>query len=652
LNPERIGKYQVVGKIGQGAMGEVFRAHDPVLNRDVAVKRITAGLDVDEMIRRRFEREARAAASLVHPNIITVYELGLEGERLFMAMELLDGIDLKHALAGRKLGLDEKLGIVEQICEGLAFAHARDIVHRDLKPANIHVLPSGKVKIMDFGLARLSGSEMTSTGMVMGTPHYMSPEQVRGAKADARSDVFALGCVLYEMLTGDPPFTGSTAQAIVARVVTESPRSLTSQRHTIPPQVEAAVLTSLEKLPADRFATAAEFAAALGDSTFAARATAARAISGSAVGMSRRTRMLVGGLGVAATIFAAVAAWGWLRPAPPRPVIRYSMGLPSTQAMRQGVLGVNLAISPDGARIAYIGPGEAGDELWVRERDRLDATPLPGTVGAINPFFSPDGQRIGFLVNLSFELKVVAVSGGPPITLAPAGSGAGGGGTWGPDGWIYFDTPGGLGRIRADGGQIEPLIPLDTAAREVGHAWPDALPNGKGLLYRSRRDLNPADFDVVALDFKTGKRHVLTKGLLARYVAPGYLVFLRADGAILAAPFDQDRFKLTGPAVPLFEGVMTKLEHGGRRRIGVRHPGGRGDTAQPDDFVQSLRQPGSPPLAGWKPPRARRGRSGCARHLDQAAPDRRTLPPDFRRPWLGEADLDAGWAFRAVHHGS
>ena len=204
-------------------MGEVFRAHDPALNRDVAIKVISAGLDADETVRKRFRREAEAAAKLMHPNIITVYELGLEGEQLFMAMELLDGIDLKHALTGRKMSLDEKLGVMEQICEGLAFAHGHEIVHRDLKPANIHILPSGKVKIMDFGLARFGGSEMTTTGMVMGTPHYMSPEQVRGAKADARSDVFALGCVLYEMLTGRKPFDAESMHAVLYKIMQEEP---------------------------------------------------------------------------------------------------------------------------------------------------------------------------------------------------------------------------------------------------------------------------------------------------------------------------------------------------------------------------------------------------------------------------------------------
>ena len=258
LPPQRIGKYEVVGKIGQGAMGEVFRAHDPVLNRDVAIKRISAGLDTDEMVRKRFQREAQSAALLSHPNIITVYELGFEGEQLFMAMELLDGIDLKHVLTGRKMTLDEKLEVVEQICEGLAFAHAHEIVHRDLKPANIHVLPSGKVKIMDFGLARLSGSEMTSTGMVMGTPHYMSPEQVRGAKADARSDVFALGCVLYEILTGRKPFDAESMHAVLFKIMQEEPVPLREAAPGTPEALVQVVDRALAKNPAERFENAGD----------------------------------------------------------------------------------------------------------------------------------------------------------------------------------------------------------------------------------------------------------------------------------------------------------------------------------------------------------------------------------------------------------
>jgi serine/threonine-protein kinase len=270
LLPQRIGKYEIVGKLGQGAMGEVFRAHDPVLNRAVAVKRITAGLDADETVRRRFQREARAAALLSHPNIITVYELGLEGEQLFMAMELLDGIDLKHALAARRMTLDEKLGVVTQICEGLAFAHAKEIVHRDLKPANIHILPGGKVKIMDFGLARLSGSEMTTTGMVMGTPHYMSPEQVRGQKADVRSDVFALGCIFYELLAGRKPFDAESMHGVLYKIMQEEPAPVREAAPGTPDALAAIVDKALVKDPEHRFAHAGEMLAALREARGAA----------------------------------------------------------------------------------------------------------------------------------------------------------------------------------------------------------------------------------------------------------------------------------------------------------------------------------------------------------------------------------------------
>ena len=263
MTPERIGKYQIVGKLGQGAMGEVFRGHDPVLNRDVAIKRISSGLDADESLRRRFEREAQAVALLSHPNIITVFELGFEGDQMFMAMELLEGIDLKHAMGQRKLSYAEKLSTMEQICEGLAFAHARDLVHRDLKPANIHILPGGKVKIMDFGLARTAGSDMTSTGTVMGTPHYMSPEQVKGLKADARSDVFALGCVFYELLSGRKPFDAESMHGVLFKVMQDEPAPLAELSPELPHALVQVVERALIKDPAERFQSAGELLAGL-----------------------------------------------------------------------------------------------------------------------------------------------------------------------------------------------------------------------------------------------------------------------------------------------------------------------------------------------------------------------------------------------------
>jgi serine/threonine protein kinase len=261
---ERLGKYRIIGRIGKGAMGEVWEAQDTVLNRHVALKTISAELSSDETLRKRFQREAQSAARLNHPNIITVYEFGDQGGTLFMAMELLEGRDLKQAIVqGALASLPQQLDVMMQICEGLAFAHSHEIVHRDLKPANIHILPDGKVKIMDFGLARLSGSDMTRTGLVMGTPNYMSPEQVRGEKADARSDIFAAGCIFYEVLTRHKAFEADSMHAVLYKVMQEEP----APARQVVPQVPAVLFQvldrALSKSPTERFQDAGQLKDAL-----------------------------------------------------------------------------------------------------------------------------------------------------------------------------------------------------------------------------------------------------------------------------------------------------------------------------------------------------------------------------------------------------
>ncbi|MEO6436731.1 MAG: protein kinase [Tepidisphaeraceae bacterium] len=552
-------RYRIERELGMGGMATVYLAHDIKHDRRVALKvlkpELAAVLGAD-----RFVQEIKTTAALQHPHILPLFDSGAADSFLYYVMPFIDGETLRSKLDREtQLGIDESVRIATNIADALDYAHRHGVIHRDIKPENI-LLHEGRPMVADFGIAlavsAAAGGRMTETGLSLGTPHYMSPEQATGEKEiSARSDIYSLASVLYEMLTGNPPHTGASAQQIIMKIVTEEAAPVTKLRRSVPPNVASAIAKGVEKLPADRFVSAAEFAAALADAHF----TTAKADAGATlqVDASRwRKRALLAG--AAATAFAAVALVGLLRPPPPLPVIRYSMGIPPGQAMRQGVLGVNIAISPDGRRIVYVGPGETGDQLWLRERDRLGATPLAGTTAAHSPYFSPDGGRIAFSAGNNVELKVIPVSGGPPITLAHPGTGSGGGGAWGRDGWIYFDTFAGLSRVPADGGTPELVIPLDSAGREAGHAWPDVLPNGKGILYRSRRDLDPGDFDIVVFDIKKRERHVLTKGLIGRYVEPGFLVYLRADGAVLAAPFDQDRMKLTGAAVPLFEGVMTK----------------------------------------------------------------------------------------------
>jgi eukaryotic-like serine/threonine-protein kinase len=553
-------RYRVEHELGAGGMATVYLAEDLKHRRKVALKvlkpELAAVIGGD-----RFVQEITTTAALQHPHILPLFDSGEVEGFLFYVMPFIDGETLRSKLNREtQFGVEDAIRIACDVADALHYAHAHGVIHRDIKPENI-LLANGRPMVADFGIAlalsAAAGGRMTETGLSLGTPHYMSPEQATAEKEiSARADIYSIASVLFEMLTGEPPHMGNSAQQIIMKIITETPRAVTTLRKSVPPHVAAAVAKALEKLPADRFASAAEFAAALNNPSFGPSPTAAGLLATGTPQQVKRTRVIVGVLGVAAIAFAGGAGYVLLRPVPEAPVNRYSMGVPTEQALREGVLGVNLAISPDGRRLVYVGAGDGDDQLWIRERDRLEATPLAGTAGAANPFFSPDGTRIAFSAGNNFELKVVPTAGGPPITLARPGAGTGGGGFW-ADGWIYFDTQGGLSRMPADGGTPELFIALDSINGEIGHAWPAALPNG-GVLYRSRRSLDPTDFDIVAYDPKKRERHVLTKGLVARYVEPGYVVFLRADGAVLAAPFDQDRFRLTGPAVPLFEGVMTK----------------------------------------------------------------------------------------------
>src|SRR5262245_12893895 len=282
---EKIGKYKIVGKIGQGAMGEVYKAHDPVLNRFVAIKTIAGTLGSDEQFRQRFHREAKSAAQVSHKNIVTVFDFGNEKDMVYMAMELLEGTDLKDLIVKKAaLRLEDKLSIIEQICDGLAKAHEKGVLHRDLKPANIHVLPNGTVKIMDFGLARLGVSEITRTGTVMGTPNYMSPEQVRGEKVDARSDLFSVGAVMYELLAGHKPFEAETMHSVLFQVLDQEPQPLRKWIPEMPLPLAHVVAKALANDAKLRYQTATDMRGGLRNArrVMAAGRAAAAALGGPA----------------------------------------------------------------------------------------------------------------------------------------------------------------------------------------------------------------------------------------------------------------------------------------------------------------------------------------------------------------------------------
>jgi serine/threonine-protein kinase len=365
--------------------------------------------------------------------------------------------------------------------------------------------------------------------------------------------------MLYEMLAGDPPYMGNTAQASVAKVITEKAPPVTVHRDTVPAHVAAAVSQALNKLPADRFGSAAQFAEALANTSFTVPTEAAAAGPEGVVKPARRHLWPA-----VAGVFVVAALVGWLRPRPedPMPVLRYSMALAEEERLLPR-FGPRIALSPDGAQLVYVGPSESGAaQLWVRERDQLNARPLPGTDGAIAPFFSPDGRNVGFFTPGPTTLRVASLGGGPPVTVADSGVGLIGA-TWAPDGHIYLDGPAGQGmmRVPATGGVVEPASVLDSVQNETSHHWPASLPGGKGVLFSISHDAltNLDQVDIAVLDLETRTHQILVRGVAARYAPTGHLVYVTSDGSLMAAPFDEDRLELTGPAVALTDGIALRL---------------------------------------------------------------------------------------------
>jgi Tol biopolymer transport system component/tRNA A-37 threonylcarbamoyl transferase component Bud32 len=553
-------RYRLGREIGAGGMATVYLAEDFRHDRRVALKVLRPELAA-VIGAERFLAEIKLTANLQHPHILPLFDSGAADSYLFYVMPFVEGETLRDRITREKqLPIADAIRITTEVASALDYAHRHGVVHRDIKPENI-LLHDGQALVADFGIAlaasKASGARMTETGMSLGTPHYMSPEQAMGEREiTPRSDVYALGAVLYEMLTGDPPFTGSTAQAIVARVVTETPRPMMPQRHTIPRNVEAAVLTALEKLPADRFATAAEFAEALRDKGYStAVSLAAVPEAKPATVTQRRTRLLLPALATALLLATVAALWGWLRPVPAPLVSQFSLALKPNQDLQPPLTvgGGRIALSRDGRLLVYSGPGDGGTRLWLRRMDQLGATPIGGTDAASNPFFSPDGNRVGYIKNGN-EVRVASLAGAPTITLTDKANSTSG--DWGDDGYIYFEVDSGLARMRATGGEIEPVYQLQTKAKEVGAEWVHVLPGASGILFRRRHvGQGPTDFEIMAMPLPHGTARSLVRGVFATYSPTGHLLVITSDGKLIGIPFDARKLELTGAPIALLEGI-------------------------------------------------------------------------------------------------
>jgi hypothetical protein len=556
---EKIGVYEIIEPLGEGGMGEVYRARDGRLQRDVALKIIHADLTGTDPLA-RFRREARVLGSLCHPNVANVYEFDELAEGAFIVMELVPGQTLAGRLAKGAMPIPEVRRVAGQVAAALETVHDKGIVHRDLKPANIKITDDGVVKVLDFGLAKHAPdapargdlptitSDDTRPGAVIGTAAYMSPEQARGWEVDKRTDVWAFGCIVYEMLTGARAFAATTHADTIAAVL-EREVDFSKLPAATPPSITRLLRRCLARDPKRRLRD-------IGDAHLELEeAVNERALDHAAHPNARQhTRW-----GKAAATFAAGLLIGavalWLaRPAPAaNSAVRFVMTLPST-AQLAGLDFPSLAISPDGSHLAYVASRGSQTQLFVREMHGLESRPLPGTTNAVAPFFSPDGRWVAFFA--SGALKKVALSGGTPVTLCEAPVGLGG--SWNQDDEILFaaTTGSGISQVSAFGGRPQRVSTLDEAKGEFSHRWPEWLPGAKTVLYTVGTVGSWNDAQIVAQSLATGQRTVVVQGgSNPRYLPSGHLLYVR-NGAIMIVPFDADALAITGSATAALEGVM------------------------------------------------------------------------------------------------
>jgi serine/threonine-protein kinase len=567
----RLGAYDIVALIGSGGMGEVYRARDSRLNRDVAIKVLPADVAADHDRLARFEREAQVLASLNHPNIANIYGVDDSSGTPALVMELVEGPTLADRIAKGPIPLDEALPIAKQIAEALEAAHEQGIIHRDLKPANIKGRPDGTVKVLDFGLAKafdpvasnVGNATMSPTlsmhatqaGIILGTAAYMSPEQARGKSVDKRADIWAFGCVVFEMVTGRRAFDGDDVSTMLAAVLKTDPDWQLLPPDT-PPGFRRLLVRCLDKDPKDRVQAMGDARIEIRDLLHGALETSAAKPIALVHPPWRRAVPLVAAALITATVSGAIVWFaGRSTVAQPR-VSRLHITPPSAAALSLNTVGRDIAITPDGSRIVYLGAN--GTTLFVRPLDRLEPISLARGEALRDPFVSPDGQWVGFFDGPQ-TLKKVAITGGPAVPVAALDANERGA-TWAPDGTIIFATLSGttgLRRINADGGEPAVLTRPDRERGEANHFWPEVLPDGRGILYTITAAAGGLDAASIAvLDVRSGRSTIVLRGGSgAQYAPSGQLVY-EAAGTLRAVRFDVTHLSVVGPSGAIVPDVL------------------------------------------------------------------------------------------------